>query len=316
MTAETGEGPHTKAAALLELLKALEAVGYDFVTPTPETHGRVLARAGHPPGDGLRTLLGWSLPVAPADAPPSVLDLLARAEVLRTEGGLVRSTVRVSRLHGLLFLHSAYPTTEDDAVFLGPDSYRFADFLAREIAPSFQGRLVDVGGGCGVGGITVGHRAPLARVTVADINPRALALARVNALQAGVVLNVVQADGLAAADGVDLVVANPPYMADAGQTYAKGGGMHGGALSLDWAKAALERLRPGGRLLLYTGSAITLGGVDALRGALETLCDERGAGLDYQEIDPDVFGEALVGAAYSDVERIAAIGCVITAARR
>ncbi|MBC8072319.1 MAG: SAM-dependent methyltransferase, partial [Deltaproteobacteria bacterium] len=52
-------------AALLDLLAALDACGYDFVTPTPATHARVVARSGH--GRTVRDLLGWSR-IVPPDA--------------------------------------------------------------------------------------------------------------------------------------------------------------------------------------------------------------------------------------------------------
>jgi hypothetical protein len=102
-------------------------------------------------------------------------------------------------------------------------------------------------------------------------------------------------------------------MAASEQTYRAGGGPRGADLSCAWARAALAKLAPGGRLLLYTGSAILDGGRDALRAALEAVAGEQGAGFSYREIDPDVFGEELEREAYADVERIAAVCCVMTA---
>ena len=69
---------------------------------------------------------------------------------------------------------------------------------------------------------------------------------------------------------------------------------------------------PGGRFLLYTGSAI-VAGRDGVREALAALAEARGLGLVYEEIDPDVFGGMLRQDAYRDVERIAAVGAVLTA---
>src|SRR5690348_14024654 len=139
------------ADALLQLLDLLEANNYAFVTPTPETHERLIAkRPLARPGD-LRDVLGWSLPFDTLD--PKVEDLLSRAGVLETgSSGLRRALVRVSRVHGRLFVHSAFPTDEEDSVFLGPDSYRFADFIRQEIGEGPH-RVVDIGAGAGVGGI-------------------------------------------------------------------------------------------------------------------------------------------------------------------
>ena len=67
--------------------------------------------------------------------------------------------------------------------------------------------------------------------------------------------------------------------------------MHGAALSLDWALAAARRLAPGGRMLLYTGSAI-VDGEDRLEAALRARLPA-GCTLRYAELDPDIFGEQL-----------------------
>jgi len=68
-----------------------------------------------------------------------------------------------------------------------------------------------------------------------------------------------------------------------------------------------DRLDPGGKLILYTGSAI-VEGHDALCEAMVELdCDLR-----YREIDPDVFGEELALPAYATVDRIAIVAAVFT----
>jgi len=302
--------------ALAELLRRLDDAGYDFVTPTPLTHARVLARPDRQLGRSLRDILGWSLPFRGEDAPAGVVETLRRAGALIQVGDRLKSAVRVSRVHGRLFLHSAYPAKGRDAVFLGPDSYRFADFLGRELSGEETGRIVDVGGGGGVGALIAAARAPGAELLLTDVNPKALRYARINAAHAGVRLQTLRSDGLAAApDGLRAVLANPPYIAATDQTYSDGGDMHGGRISLDWARAALGKLAPGGRLLLYTGAAILEGGRDPLRDALAALAETHRADFACHEIDPDVFGEELEGAAYADVERIAVIGCVITRPR-
>jgi hypothetical protein len=76
----------------------------------------------------------------------------------------------------------------------------------------------------------------------------------------------------------------------------------------------VRRLEPRGRLILYTGSAI-VEGRDALREALEREVAALGGSLRYCELDPDIYGEELAKPAYADVERIAAVGAVVEAAR-
>lgn len=304
--------PHPLAAH--GLLNTLEAHSYHFVTPTPATHARVVARKCE--AQDLRDVFGWSLPFAPELVGPEVIDLLRNIDALEERGALLVSKVRASSLGPHLLLHSAYPTTAHDAVFFGPDSYRFAAFLEAEL-PKLPRRnsLVDLGAGTGVGAIVAARFAE--DIALIDVNPEALRLARANALHAEINFRIFggqswrfhKADTLAAAEGeVDCVIANPPYIADpAHRAYRDGGGMHGGEISLTWARQAAERLKSGGAFLLYTGSAI-VNGEDQLKAAL--LGALRGFDITYREIDPDVFGEELEREDYADVDRIAAVGLV------
>ena len=300
---------------LLALLQELDRCDYDFVTPTPATHERVLRRKAAMRGRDLRDVLGWSLPFDEGDIPRRFIELLRAAEAIERQDGMLKSAIRVSRLHGGLFIHSAFPTTAVNSVFLGPDSYRFANWVAAELGAGPAGRLVDVGAGAGVGAIVAARASRASQVLLTDINPLALRFARVNAAHAGVEVTLLATSGLDGVDpGIGTILANPPYMAASEQTYRSGGDMHGARISLDWARAALGKLRPGGRLLLYTGSAILDGGVDALRLALQQLADQHGASLTYAEADPDVFGEELETKAYGDVERIAVVTAILRAA--
>ncbi|HEX6374199.1 MAG TPA: methyltransferase [Allosphingosinicella sp.] len=299
--------------ALLALLEGLAGAGYRFAAVTPETHRRVLERAPGRAARDLRDVFGWNLPFDEGVLPLPLREALERSGALARDGERLRSRVRVASLDERLFLHSAFPTDEAESVFFGPDSYRFAAFLRAELprlAP--VRRLVDLGAGSGVGAIAAAPFLPGARLTAIDINPLALRYAAINARHAGVELESVEGSGL---DGVehpiDLVVANPPFVADpARRLYRDGGAMHGARLSLDWAVAAARRIEPGGTVLLYTGSAI-VAGRDALREALAERLPALGCSLRYAEIDPDIFGELLAEPGYAQVERIAAIGAVI-----
>lgn len=301
---------------LLNLLRLLQRRAYRFVTPTPASHARVIARPERQGARDLRDALGWSLPFAPGKLDAEVEDLLRRAGMIEAlGGGLLKSRVRVSSLHGRLFLHSAYPTVAEDAVFFGPDSYRFADLIvaelsARPLAPGAH--IVDMGAGAGVGGIAGATASERAHITLTDLNPKALRLARINADAADVPVVTVQSDTLDdVRDPIDLAVINPPYIIDAAnRAYRDGGGMHGGEVPLEMTRMAADRLAPGGRLILYTGAAI-VAGCNALCEAIGQLSAERGFAFACRELDPDVFGEELSNPAYAEVERIALIGVTI-----
>ena len=252
----------------------------------------------------MRDVFGWSRPFPPQLLPEIQLALLEEAGALERAGLLLRSRVRFSSLGPLLLAHSAYPTAAPDAVFFGPDTYRFASFLTAR-APQRIGSLADVGCGTGAGGLLLASRA--ASVELLDVNAKALAFARANCELNEVAARVCASDVLSGgSEGVDLVIANPPYLADdAGRTYRDGGGALGTGLSVRIVREALDRLRPGGRLLLYTATPV-IEGEHVLWPQLEPLL--RGLRHDYLELDPDVFGEELERPTYARVERIAVIG--------
>ena len=320
MTQEPPPDTPTEDAALLSLLLALKARGYCFVTPTPASHARVLARQPGRPGTDLRDALGWSLPFDRASLPAGIVALLEDGGALETlPDGRMKSRCRVSTVGEDLFLHSAYPTTDEDAVFFGPDSYRFADLIRRELTdapPAGGARLVDIGAGAGVGAIAAARVRPDFRIAMTDINAKALRLARINAQAASVYAEILEGEGMDPVDGeIDIALANPPYIVDdAGREYRDGGGMHGGEVALEMATQAVARLSPEGRLILYTGSAI-VAGADRLHQALEELARSSACDLRYGELDPDVFGEELAKPAYRDVERIALVAAVMVRKR-
>jgi methylase of polypeptide subunit release factors len=297
--------------ALLDLLRQLGGRGYRFITPTPETHRRVVARACHAEAHDLAGIFGWNRPFAPGIVDPGLLRLMRSGGIVEAEGDLLRSTLRVSSLDDMLFFHSAWPTTASDAVFFGPDTYRFARFLREELVglQTPVHRLVDIGCGSGAGGLLAARLCHAEAVVLADINPAALRLAGINAQAAGISASIVHSDVFASIDGAfDLVVSNPPYLVDdAARIYRHGGAMRGADLSLRIAREAADRLEAGGRLLLYTASAID-NGFDAFRANALRALQAAGCEATYGEIDPDVWGEELERVVYATVDRIAVVG--------
>lgn len=302
--------------ALRQLGKWLQARQYHFTTVTPATHARVNARPENAQAQTLLGIFGWSRPFACTLLPADILYPLREAGVVVAHGPLWRSQVRASTLDGRLYFHSAYPTEAADAVFFGPDSHRFIQALKRHLQARTAPvqRAVDIGCGAGPGALTLARLCPQAQVLGVDINPTALALTRLNAGLAG--LEQVQAsasDLLQQTRGdFDLIVANPPYLVDAAErAYRHGGGPLGAGLSLAIVQTALQRLAPGGSLVLYTGAAI-LDNQDPFRQQVAQVLEGQPFQWDYEEVDPDVFGEELLCHSYASAERIAAVVLTLT----
>jgi methylase of polypeptide subunit release factors len=313
-TANAPRLPLPDAAALVELGRALRAARYRFTTVTPATHSRVKGRTDHVWARDLADIFGWSRPFRADALPADVLALMTRAGIAQPHRDGWRSTLRASTLDGALYFHSAYPTSEADAVFFGPDTYRFARALRGELAMLGAAgrpvrRAVDVGAGGGPGALTIARALPDAEVLALDINERAMHLCRVNAQLAGL-SNVAVAYSNLLQDvpgDFDLIVSNPPYLLDKSErAYRHGGGELGAGLSLALVRQAIGRLAPGGSLLLYTG-VVMVHNEDPFLRRIEPLLQDAGMNWHYEEIDPDVFGEELDTPAYAMADRIAAV---------
>jgi len=326
MTTETYD--RHRVAALDAVLRLVAGTGYRFIATTPVTHERTIARSQGRIGTTLRDIFGWNLPFPNASVAAPLLDAMAKAGILEQSGrgDLLRSTVRIATIDDDLFVHSAYPTTDRSAVFFGPDTYRFARFirhgLDRPLSPSRADampgpiaslRVLDVGCGSGAGGIVAARalrRSGISSaVTMNDINPEALRYTRVNAAAAGMSVELAPGDALSSVEGdFDLIVSNPPYLDDASRrAYRHGGGKLGRELGLRIATEALQRLSPGGQLLLYTGVAV-VDGCDSFLSEVSPLLAKAHCQWSYEEIDPDVFGEELERPVYLHADRIAVVG--------
>ncbi|NYT60032.1 class I SAM-dependent methyltransferase [Alcaligenaceae bacterium] len=295
--------------ALVQLGEALKQLDYRHITVTPATHARVNARKSNEWAKDPTGVFGWSRPFHAEIVPEPIFKLMQKAGITEACKDGWRSTLRVSALNNHLYFHSAWPTEPADAVFFGPDTYRYVEAMFQhfQVNESLVPRAVDIGCGAGPGAIELARRRPEAEVFAVDINDAALRLTRINAILAGASIHAKRSNLLTGLDGdFDLIIANPPYMQDpAARAYRHGGGTLGAGLSQDIIGTALQRLNPGGTLLLYTGSAI-VDGIDQFRAStakmLQGKCD-----WSYREIDPDVFGEELETDTYGDVDRIAAV---------
>ncbi len=221
----------------------------------------------------------------------------------------------------LYYVHSPFPTTDGDAVFFGPDTYFFLDFLrqSQHLTRAKPPRTtVDVCCGSGAGAIEMSHVYKGSKVIGLDLNLRALELGRVNAKLADCAIEFVESDLYAAIgdrDDIDLIVSNPPYIASSSDgevpVYAAGGAQQGLALPLRLVEEGLKVLVDGGLLMIYTGVPITIRepGRDPFLQRLQQL---KGAELvEYRIIHPDMWAEEVGIGAYADVGRIQVVGAVM-----
>ena len=87
--------------------------------------------------------------------------------------------------------------------------------LLLEALPPLSGSVLDLGCGWGPVGISLSKAYPGLRVTMTDINSRAVALSRENARRNGVAPRVLQGDGFAPLGGerFSAIITNPPIRA-------------------------------------------------------------------------------------------------------
>ena len=127
----------------------------------------------------------------------------------------------------------------DAGVFSKGEVDTGTDLLLKALPEEMGGEILDLGCGWGVIGISVARKWPDAKVTMADINQRALVLSRENAKRNRANVVCAESDGMAAFEGkqFDAVITNPPIRAGKQVIYK---------MFADAAKC----LKPGGALYL------------------------------------------------------------------
>lgn len=171
-----------------------------------------LARAGVPsPRADAEHLLAHALGVsrtelyaAPERAAPPALEPLLRRREAREPLAYVLGEWGFRRLTLATDARALVPRPETEVAV-----ERCLALLAGEREP----RVLDVGTGTGAIALAIADEHPGARVTGVDASPEALALARENAARTGLPVELREAGPEAAAEGWDLVVSNPPYVA-------------------------------------------------------------------------------------------------------
>lgn len=195
------------------------------------------------------------------DRPLGEAELQPLREALKQRG----EGIPLQHLLGSVEFHRRTFKTDARALIPRPETEELAEWLlARELPPTAT--VLDMGCGSGVLGLTLAAERPDWQVTLADVSPDALALARENAEALGVSnITFAQSDLFAGLTGsFDGIVANLPYVPETERPSLTREVLHDPALALfggpdgldvirRFIPAAFDRLRPGGWLALEIG---------------------------------------------------------------
>ena len=156
--------------------------------------------------------------------------------------------------------HRYFVSLHDDVYRPGDDTLLLAKAVHAEVRRGE--RFLEVGCGAGYVSLVAAHAG--AKATGTDANPHAVALARHNARENRLVLDVVETDLLSGLAGpFDVVAFNPPYLPTAPEDYVPGplnlafdGGADGNAVVLRFA-GQVAGLRPPPRCVLVVHSTLS-----------------------------------------------------------
>lgn len=195
------------------------------------------------------------------DRPMEESDLVPLRENLKKRG----EGVPLQHLLGTVWFHKQEFKTDARALIPRPETEELAEWILKWDLPA-DSRVLDMGCGSGVLGLTLASERPGWSVTLADVSPDALALAQENAA-AQEIRNAtfLHSDLFTAVDSTfDGIVANLPYVPETERatisrevTHDPDLALFSGEDGLDLIRRfipeAFHRLKPGGWLVLEIG---------------------------------------------------------------
>ena len=195
------------------------------------------------------------------DRPLEESDLIPLRETLKKRG----EGIPLQHLLGTVWFHKHEFKTDARALIPRPETEELAEWILTWQLSTAQS-VLDMGCGSGVLGLTLAAAHPGWEVTLADVSPDALALARENSVALEIPnATFLQSDLFSAIDvRFDGIVANLPYVPETERATLTREVMHDPALALfsgtdgldlirRFIPDAFERLNPGGWLVLEIG---------------------------------------------------------------
>ena len=195
------------------------------------------------------------------DRPLEESDLIPLRETLKKRG----EGIPLQHLLGTVWFHKHEFKTDARALIPRPETEELAEWILTWQLSTAQS-VLDMGCGSGVLGLTLAAAHPGWEVTLADVSPDALALARENSVALEIPnATFLQSDLFSAIDvRFDGIVANLPYVPETERATLTREVMHDPALALfsgtdgldlirRFIPDAFKRLNPGGWLVLEIG---------------------------------------------------------------
>lgn len=195
------------------------------------------------------------------DRPLEEAELAPLRELLKQRG----EGVPLQHLLGIVWFHKHEFKTDGRALIPRPETEELTEWILSWPLPDAQ-RVLDMGCGSGVIGLSLAAAKPGWSVTLADVSPDALSLARENAASLGVEnAELIESHLFSAVSGeFDGIVANLPYVPDSERATMAREVLHDPALALfsgadgldlirRFIPEAFQRLKPGGWIVLEIG---------------------------------------------------------------
>ena len=197
------------------------------------------------------------------DQPLEESDLVPLRDLLKRRG----EGVPLQHLLGVVQFHRRDFKTDARALIPRPETEELVEWLLKHAKLPAAARILDMGCGSGVLGLTLAAEYPDAQVALADVSPEALSLTKENAARLEISnAGFVESDlfsGLGDAM-FDLIVANLPYVPESDRSTLAREVHHDPALALfggpdgldvirRFVPEAARRLLPGGWLALEIG---------------------------------------------------------------